>query len=343
MDTEWYYEKTQKRGYKPAAIAGLFCLVLVAVIVWTCVVIPEINYKSAIKAMNTGNYIQAYEELITNTGHKNSAEMADTIFQKYCTQRLAKISTGDVIYLGKYNSEALTWTVASIRNGYAILVCNTIVAENPYNNQSGGMDPSSPSYHYNVWQRCSLREWLNNTFVNQAFNNQERSILKQATVPSAGECKNEGKVSDYVYILSRAEMDEAINAGWDADHAIRDYALWLRGSAGTNGTSAQGYNTGVSYGNSITYCHGIVPVIWISANTSHVVAYSAFDGIEPAGPLFDSVKPQEEKPSGGTLRVKCSRCDGKGKIVVKWYSEGDWGEVSYSSYTCTACNGRGYT
>ena len=37
----------------------------------------------------------------------------------------------------------------------------------------------------------------------------------------------------------------------------------------------------------------------------------------------------------------CSYCGGTGKKLVKWYSEGDWGSTSYSSYKCTYCNGTG--
>ncbi len=44
------------------------------------------------------------------------------------------------------------------------------------------------------------------------------------------------------------------------------------------------------------------------------------------------------KGSGGS---SCSSCGGAGKKVVTWYSEGDWGEKSYTSYKCTSCNGRG--
>lgn len=45
--------------------------------------------------------------------------------------------------------------------------------------------------------------------------------------------------------------------------------------------------------------------------------------------------------SGSYKKSTCSDCNGTGKKLVKWYSEGDWGEVSYSSYTCTKCNGTG--
>ena len=44
---------------------------------------------------------------------------------------------------------------------------------------------------------------------------------------------------------------------------------------------------------------------------------------------------------GGSGGKSCSSCGGSGKKVVTWYSEGDWGEKSYSSYKCTSCNGRG--
>jgi len=44
---------------------------------------------------------------------------------------------------------------------------------------------------------------------------------------------------------------------------------------------------------------------------------------------------------GGSGRRKCSSCGGSGKKSVTFYSYGDWGEASYSSYECTSCNGRG--
>lgn len=49
-----------------------------------------------------------------------------------------------------------------------------------------------------------------------------------------------------------------------------------------------------------------------------------------------------EKAATTTSKKTCDYCNGTGKVVVKWYSEGDWGEVSYSSYKCPQCNGKGY-
>ncbi len=44
---------------------------------------------------------------------------------------------------------------------------------------------------------------------------------------------------------------------------------------------------------------------------------------------------------GGSGKITCSSCNGRGEELVKWYEYGDWGEKSYTSYDCTSCNGRG--
>lgn len=46
---------------------------------------------------------------------------------------------------------------------------------------------------------------------------------------------------------------------------------------------------------------------------------------------------------GGTGQSTCDYCNGRGKKTVTWYSEGDWGSQSYSSYDCTQCGGDGKT
>ncbi len=40
-------------------------------------------------------------------------------------------------------------------------------------------------------------------------------------------------------------------------------------------------------------------------------------------------------------RRSCSYCGGSGRRYVTWYSQGDWGEKSYTYYTCNSCKGSG--
>ena len=43
----------------------------------------------------------------------------------------------------------------------------------------------------------------------------------------------------------------------------------------------------------------------------------------------------------GTGREKCTSCNGSGKQSQTWYSNGDWGDKSYTSSTCSSCKGSG--
>lgn len=54
--------------------------------------------------------------------------------------------------------------------------------------------------------------------------------------------------------------------------------------------------------------------------------------------LVETYKAECDRCSGrGTF--SCSYCGGSGVKVVTWYSEGDWGDISYSSYDCKRCSG----
>lgn len=64
------------------------------------------------------------------------------------------------------------------------------------------------------------------------------------------------------------------------------------------------------------------------------------NGVKAFGYTYPSSS-SSSSSSSGKGSSKCSSCNGSGKRVVKWYSNGDWGEVSYTTYKCTACNGTG--
>ncbi len=58
--------------------------------------------------------------------------------------------------------------------------------------------------------------------------------------------------------------------------------------------------------------------------------------------LLDNYRVREDCSScGGIGRSSCPSCNGSGKNLVTWYEHGDWGEKSYSSYTCKKCDGKG--
>lgn len=251
--------KKRKRTVILCSIATVF--VIIAAVILATVVIPNNYYSKAADFEASGNYESAiiyYRKAGSYKDSHNKLRAVSVLNAKNYT-------VNDTVYLGEYNGKVLEWIVVSVDGNQAVLVCNSIVANKEYNDTSGGMDTSEKSFHYNEWPKCSLRTWLNTDFLDTAFNDNEMSSLTKAKVESAGEDKDEGSVTDYVYIMSEYEMENAEKTAWDADYSIRKQALWLRGSSGTNGMYAEGYNTGSSYGlNSLTDLYGVVPVIWLT-------------------------------------------------------------------------------
>ena len=113
------------------------------------------------------------------------------------TASAAKYREGDIVTFGSYEQDNITsnsaekieWIVLEVQSDRMLLLSRY------------GLD--SERYHYrkaNVnWDTCSLREWLNETFLYEAFTRSQRqSILSSGT----------SYCSDYVFVLSDTEVEE---------------------------------------------------------------------------------------------------------------------------------------
>ena len=83
------------------------------------------------------------------------------------------LSVGDIIKFGNYfinddkNKEPIEWRVLEVSNNKALLVTKDAIDGKPYNTEWEDI----------TWEQCSLRQWLNNEFINQAFSKKEGSII----------------------------------------------------------------------------------------------------------------------------------------------------------------------
>ena len=115
------------------------------------------------------------------------------------------VTTWDCIYFGNYyqsnssTKEPIKWRVLSVDGNDAFLLADQNLDAKPYNK----------GYTDVTWATCTLRTWLNGTFLNTAFTSAEQTAIKNTTVvnednPYYG---TEGGVNttDKVYLLSIAE------------------------------------------------------------------------------------------------------------------------------------------
>ena len=133
--------------------------------------------------------------------------LAETPEATATESQFAKLRVGDTVEFGRYEQdnnfgngpEAIEWEVLEIEDGSALIVSRY------------GLD--AKSYHdiYTeiTWERCTLRNWLNNDFYDEAFNEAERNQILSTTVinPENSTYGTSGgdSTEDRVFLLSLAD------------------------------------------------------------------------------------------------------------------------------------------
>ena len=82
-------------------------------------------------------------------------------------------SEWDTIKFGKNNEKDIVWRVLGVDGTDAFIMANEFVATRCF-------DSGSTS---TVWNDSEIKEWLNNTFYDNSFSNQEKSAIKEIVLP----------------------------------------------------------------------------------------------------------------------------------------------------------------
>lgn len=195
----------------------------------------ECIYSNAIALMDAGNIIEAYNTFTALNGYRDSEEKAESIYDQYLTATLKAAKVSDIITFGSYEDEKINWYVLEKEEDRVFVISQYFVDVMSYDEE-----PIRGRQAY--WDGCSLRTWLNDTFLNEAFTEAEKSRIPTVEVKT-----HEGYVwtdkmylttEDRVYLLSSEEA-KAYPYEVIADSNPSDYhwsrSWWLRGSAGVDG------------------------------------------------------------------------------------------------------------
>ena len=112
------------------------------------------------------------------------------------------LSVGYIIKFGNYyindskNKEPIEWRVLEVSNDRALLITKDAIDRKPYNNELRDI----------TWEECSLRQWLNYEFINQAFSKEEQNeiILTNISNPNNARYGTRGgnNTQDKIFLLS---------------------------------------------------------------------------------------------------------------------------------------------
>lgn len=240
--------------------------------------IDQCNYNKALQLMKDKEYDEAIAIFTELEDYKDSEEQV-------CQCEISALKTakvGDYVYFGLYEQdndttngkENIEWLVLENKNNKLLIISKYALDCQPYNKVLKSV----------TWETCSLRKWLNNEFINEAFSKKEQKYIPTVTVPAHKNPKYDtdpGKATkDKVFLLSAVEAEKYFSSDSerqcmttnhvDANGAYVDsngYSYWLLRSPGIyssyccivdyDGYVIHGYGVNRSY-------YGIRPALWIN-------------------------------------------------------------------------------
>ena len=291
-------EKAAKKRKKAFAIGTPIVAACIAfLIVLTTVIIPNSKYNAAVALMNNKKYDEAITAFEAMDGYKDSENQLENCYiGKYGEEKWNKIKNikvGDTYTFGAYEQdnstsngkEAIEWTVLD-KDGMSLLLISK---------QALDCQQYNTSYTDVTWESCSLRKWMNGTFLNKAFNAEEQAQIQNTTVSADKNPEyntNPGNATtDKVFLLSINEVEKYFNSDEARKCAPTAYAKaqgaytsdsyktasgaatcwwWLRSPGGIQGCAACVYSDGSVdyYGDYVHSDYDCVrPALWINLDS----------------------------------------------------------------------------
>lgn len=283
-------EKRRKKRKKQYAIGSAIigaCLIF-AIVLFT-VIIPNNRYNKAVALIDEGSVVEAYEALRALDGYKDSTDKANSIYVKYKIEKIKAAKAGDYVVFGAYEQdndtsngkEDVEWLVLANEGDKILVISKYALDCQQYNTSCTDV----------TWETCSLRKWLNGTFLNAAFSSEEQNSIISSTVtadknPSYSTSPG-NNTTDKVFLLSITEVNKYFRSDGARKCAPTNYAeaqgaytsssystdgkvfcwWWLRSPGNDQTGAAFVYYDGAVYENGISVDRNITavrPAMWIT-------------------------------------------------------------------------------
>lgn len=182
-------------------------------------------YSQAMQSYQTGRWSEASEVFLSLGDFKDSQEKI-ALCEQAIVNRRNSCKVGECITFGAYMQTAdgddlspIEWLVIARDGKKVLLISQKILDMVPYNLKNE--DTS--------WEKCSLRQWLNSSFIKIAFTETEQKAILKVNVENG---KNQGgpdgikggnKTEDKVYLLSYAEVQKYLKKQENKISIVTDY------------------------------------------------------------------------------------------------------------------------
>ena len=189
------------------------------------------------------------------------------------------VKVGDIITFGNYwqgkdksaGKQPVEWQVLDVKDGKALVISKYGLINHKYNKESTDV----------TWETCTLRKWLNDTFIKDIFSAKE---MKAVTLSDVSADKNPSyntnqgnDTKDKLFLLSIKEVEQYFVSDEKRLCKLTKYAVyngayehgwwWLRSAGAYSYGAALVHGDGSvdCDGNSVTYHSGSVrPAFWLN-------------------------------------------------------------------------------
>ena len=150
--------------------------------------------ESALTGSGEYNYNQALRVLLTKPRVLQIAsEKQPQLVSSY--QGFMTISFGRYPQQSKNESSLIEWLILENDGSKALLISKYALDCQKYNT----------TYTSVTWETCTLRKWLNGTFISNAFSHEEQAMILSTTTSTTTESAD---TKDRVFLLSTAEAEK---------------------------------------------------------------------------------------------------------------------------------------
>lgn len=249
------------------------------------------KYDRAMKFIDSGDYVSAYI-LLKGLSYKDSNEKLLGIRHEYEQSMMKKADVGNYVRFGSYEQdndtsngkEDIKWKILAKEDNRLLLISEKALDCKQYNTSRDKV----------TWETCSLRKWLNETFLNDAFSADEQALIQNTTVSADKNPEYStdpgNATTDKVFLLSIDELNQFFSDTEARKCASTAYAIaqgaytndgyktadgdavcwwWLRSPGYSQYDAAYVYRVGAVYssGDRVDYdCFCVRPAIWIDLN-----------------------------------------------------------------------------
>ena len=180
------------------------------------------KYDTAVTLMNSRKYREAYSIFVELDGYRDSKNKAMESLKLY----FQEVVVGTYVFFGTYEQdgnlsngkEAIEWLVIANQNNRLLLISRYALERKLYYEERANK----------TWETCTLRKWLNNEFLNDAFSLTEQTWIPTVDVPAD---KNPtyntapgNATQDKVFLLSSKEVERYLPSDSEKQCSPTTYA-----------------------------------------------------------------------------------------------------------------------